>query len=105
MTRKKNEEAPAAEPDFESALSELEEIVDALENESLSLSEMISRYERGSHLLASCDSFLHSAKKRLEKLTLREESENVLASDDKLCQPSLPATPQHDNDDDSISLF
>lgn len=104
MTRKKDE-APAAEPDFESALSELEEIVDALENESLSLSEMISRYERGSHLLTNCDSFLQSAKKRLEKLTLREESENVLASDDKLCQPSLTATPQHDNDDDSISLF
>ena len=104
MTRKK-EDVPAAEPDFESALSELEEIVDALENETLNLSEMISRYERGSHLLTSCDSFLHSAKKRLEKLTLREESENVLASDDKLCQPSRTATPQHDNDDDSISLF
>ena len=104
MTRKK-EESAAAEPDFESSLSELEEIVDALENETLSLSDMISRYERGSHLLANCDSFLHSAKKRLEKLTLREESENVLATDDKLCQPAPAVMPQLDNDDDSISLF
>ena len=79
--------------------------MEALENESLSLAEMMTRYERGSLLLSQCDSFLKSARQRLEKLQVREENENVLASGGKLCQPSPPATPDNDNDDDSISLF
>ena len=49
MSRKKEE--PATEMDFENSMSELEAIVEALENDSLSLAEMITRYERGSHLL------------------------------------------------------
>lgn len=103
MTRKKEEHVKQVS--FEDSLTELEEIVDALENDSLSLSEMISRYERGSHLLSNCDAFLKSAKLRLEKLAIREENENVLASDPELCQVRLTATPSHDHDDDSISLF
>jgi hypothetical protein len=66
---------------------------------------MISRYERGSHLLSDCDAFLKSAKLRLEKLAIREENENVLASDPELCQVRPTATPSNDHDDDSISLF
>ena len=103
MTRKKEEHAK--EVSFEDSLTELEEIVDALENDSLSLAEMISRYERGSQLLSNCDAFLKSAKLRLEKLAIREENENVLASDPELCQVRPTATPSHDHDDDSISLF
>jgi len=103
MSRKKEEQP--AEMDFEASLSELESIVEALENDSLSLAEMISRYERGSHLLGQCDSFLKSAKLRLEKLAIREENENVLASDPDLCQVRPTATPTNDHDDDSISLF
>ena len=103
MSRKKDE--PAEEVDFETSMSELESIVEALENDSLSLAEMISRYERGSQLLANCDTFLKSAKLRLEKLAIREENENVLASDPELCQVRPTATPPNDKDDDSISLF
>ena len=103
MSRKKEE--PAADVDFESSMSELESIVEALENDSLSLAEMISRYERGSLLLTNCDAFLKSAKLRLEKLAIREENENVLASNQDLCEVRPTATPPHDNDDDSISLF
>jgi exodeoxyribonuclease VII small subunit len=103
MSRKKDDSPQ--EVDFEASLAELESIVDALENDSLSLAEMISRYERGSHLLAHCDKFLKSAKLRLEKLALREENENVLASDEELCQVRPTATPTNDHDDDSISLF
>jgi exodeoxyribonuclease VII small subunit len=104
MARKK-EETGAEGLDFESALGELEQIVDALENESLSLSDMIARYERGSLLLGNCDTFLQSARQRLEKLAIREENENVLASGGKLCQPPPPAPPDNDPDDDTISLF
>jgi exodeoxyribonuclease VII small subunit len=104
MPRKK-EETSATDLDFESALGELGQIVDALENESLTLSDMIARYERGSLLLGSCDAFLQSARQRLEKLAIREENENVLASGGKLCQPPPPAQPEIDPDDDTISLF
>jgi exodeoxyribonuclease VII small subunit len=103
MSRKKEE--PAAEVDFETSMAELESIVEALENDSLSLAEMISQYERGSHLLSNCDAFLKSAKLRLEKLTIREENENVLASDPDLCHVPPTAMPPNDKDDDSISLF
>ncbi len=103
MSRKKEEKSNGAS--FEESLEELETIVEALENDSLSLADMISRYERGSHLLSSCDSFLKSAKLRLEKLAIREENEIVLASDPELCQVQPTATPSNDHDDDSISLF
>jgi len=72
MSRKK-EETVAQGPDFEASLAELESIVSALESEELSLSEMIARYERGSSLLVSCDSFLKSARQRLEIIAMREE--------------------------------
>lgn len=104
MSRKKEEVADKG-PDFEASLAELESIVSALESEELSLSEMIARYERGSSLLVSCDGFLKSARQRLEMIAMREENENVLAQDGKLCQPPPPASPDHDHDDDSISLF
>lgn len=103
MSRQKEE--PGTEMDFESSMSELEAIVEALENDSLSLAEMITRYERGGLLLNQCDAFLKTAKLRLEKLALREENENVLASDSELCQVRPTATPPNDHDDDSISLF
>lgn len=104
MSRKK-EETVAQGPDFEASLAELESIVSALESEELSLSEMIARYERGSSLLVSCDSFLKSARQRLEIIAIHEENENVLAQDGKLCQSPPPASPDYDHDDDSISLF
>lgn len=104
MSRKK-EETVAQGPDFEASLAELESIVSALESEELSLSEMIARYERGSSLLVSCDSFLKSARQRLEIIAMHEENENVLAQDGKLCQSPPPASPDYDHDDDSISLF
>lgn len=103
MSRKK--ETPAEDMNFETSMAELEGIVEALEEESLSLSEMMDRYERGNQLILQCDGFLKQAKLRLEKLTLREENENVLASDPEMCQPPAPAAPPTDYDDDSISLF
>lgn len=103
MSRKK--EQPDSEANFETAMSELEGIVAALENDSLSLADMITRYERGSQLLRDCDEFLKAAKLRLEKLTLREENENVLAAEPDLCQVRPTAPPPNDHDDDSISLF
>lgn len=102
-TRKKD---PGSEElNFETSLAELEAIVEALEGESLSLSEMMNRYERGNQLIVQCDGFLKKAKLRLEKLSMQEVGENVLASPSELCQAPAPAAPPTDHDDDSISLF
>jgi exodeoxyribonuclease VII small subunit len=102
MSRRKTEESAF---DFEASIAELEKIVDSLENDSLSLEQMISAYERGCLLLKSCDKTLKSARQRLEKLSLREEpAENALAIDAEPCNDAPTAKPITDYDD-TISLF
>jgi len=83
-----------AEFTFEEAVSELEEIVISMEEDQLPLQELIDKYERGAKLHKKCESFLSSAKKRLE----------IIANDtDKKTMPALenPAN----IDDDEIRLF
>jgi exodeoxyribonuclease VII small subunit len=88
---------------FEAALAELEEIVAAMEEEQLPLEELVSRYEKGSKLLARCETVLASARKRLQTISTRTDAvvtEAAAAEDDEL--PGAPA--EHDDDDD-IRLF
>ena len=102
--KKTTDEGPNGDgPSFEAALSELEEIVAAMEEEQLPLEELVSRYEKGSKLLARCETVLASARKRLQTISARAEAadeETVAAEDDEL--PGAPA--EHDDDDD-IRLF
>ena len=83
MARKKSTsgDQPGGEPSFELALAELEEIVAAMEEEQLPLEELVARYEKGSKLLARCESVLD--------------------------EPAGPAagTPDEYDDDDDIRLF
>lgn len=102
MSRRKQESNTC---DFEASMAELETIVGALENDSLTLEQMISAYERGCLLLKSCDNTLKSARQRLEKLALRDEPmENGLAFHADSCNDSPTAKPTTDTDD-TISLF
>jgi exodeoxyribonuclease VII small subunit len=102
MSRRKTEDSAF---DFEASMTELETIVGSLENDSLSLEQMISSYERGCSLLKSCDKTLKSARQRLEKLSLREEpAENALAIDAEPCN-NLPTAKPTTDYDDTISLF
>ena len=55
---------------FETALAELESIVDRLEKGSVALEESIKLYERGETLKARCDALLKDAEMRIEKITL-----------------------------------
>src|SRR5688572_33363150 len=101
MARKKSSPGadPAGEPSFEEALAELEEIVAAMEEEQLPLEELVSRYEKGSKLLARCETVLASARKRLQTISTRADAvatETAAAEDDEL--PGAPA--EHDDDDD-----
>jgi exodeoxyribonuclease VII small subunit len=65
-------ETPAdiAKLPFETALAELEAIVDKLEKGAVALEESIAIYERGEALKAHCDKLLKNAEMRIEKITL-----------------------------------
>ncbi|HXZ16113.1 MAG TPA: exodeoxyribonuclease VII small subunit, partial [Roseiarcus sp.] len=55
---------------FETALQELERIVDELEKGAVSLDDSIRLYERGEALKTRCDELLKNAEMRIEKITL-----------------------------------
>jgi exodeoxyribonuclease VII small subunit len=55
---------------FETALAELEGIVDRLEKGAVALEDSIKLYERGEALKAHCDALLKNAEMRIEKITL-----------------------------------
>jgi exodeoxyribonuclease VII small subunit len=55
---------------FETALAELEAIVDRLEKGSVALEDSIQLYERGEQLKRHCESLLKSAEMRIEKISL-----------------------------------
>jgi exodeoxyribonuclease VII small subunit len=65
-------ESPAeiAKMPFETALAELESIVDKLEKGAVALEDSITLYERGEALKAHCDRLLKDAEMRIEKIAL-----------------------------------
>ena len=87
-----------SQPGFEQALEELEQLVEAMENEELPLEQLVANYEKGSKLLAHCQTVLDSARERIELITLENQQDSGLehpaASDD------VEAT-----DDDDIRLL
>lgn len=56
------------EMNFEDALSELEEIVEKLENSQLSLDESLLLFEKGIKLVKECNTKLTGAQQKVEKL-------------------------------------
>lgn len=58
---------------FETALAELEGIVEKLEAGKIGLEESIGIYERGERLKAHCEKMLKDAEARIEKITLRAD--------------------------------
>ncbi|MEC7735110.1 MAG: exodeoxyribonuclease VII small subunit [Pseudomonadota bacterium] len=53
---------------FEQALSELEDIVEKLEQGDIDLEDSIDIYERGNLLKAHCEKKLESAKMKIDKI-------------------------------------
>lgn len=60
---------------FENALQSLKDIVEKLENGSLSLEESLKLYEEGVKLTAFCDKELKSAKLRISELKEEDNDE------------------------------
>ncbi|MCG2634340.1 MAG: exodeoxyribonuclease VII small subunit [Gammaproteobacteria bacterium] len=56
-------------PDFEKALSELEQLVERLEHEEASLESSLKDFERGIQLTQACQKALDEAEQKIQKLT------------------------------------
>lgn len=101
MARKKSEIPGENGTDtFEDSLSKLEAIVEAMENSQLPLEDLVKHYEEGAALLRSCDSFLSSARERIELITLRAAN----AAPEETQASAAPQSEDNDDDDD-IRLF
>ena len=55
---------------FEEAMERLEEIVESMESDTLSLAEMLKNYEEGSGLLKSCQRMIAQAQSRIELINM-----------------------------------
>ena len=55
-------------PDFESALAELEKLVEKMESGNQSLEEALQSFQRGIELTRACQQGLRQAEQRVEKL-------------------------------------
>ncbi len=62
-----------AEKTFEQAISELESIVDELEQGDISLEESIKKYEKGMKLSKLCNDKLNQVEQKLKKLVKTDE--------------------------------
>ena len=62
---------------FEEMMQELENIVQKLDNETISLEESLDLYQRGMKLSTACDKTLKDAEKKLNKLMQEEAKEQV----------------------------
>ena len=62
--------AEVASLNFETALAELEKIVDQLEKGQAPLEDSIKLYARGEALKKHCETLLKNAEARIEKITL-----------------------------------
>jgi exodeoxyribonuclease VII small subunit len=59
---------------FEEALSELETLVERMEQGELSLEESLRTFERGVELTRACQQALDEAQQRVEVLTRKDDS-------------------------------
>ncbi|MBN2036846.1 MAG: exodeoxyribonuclease VII small subunit [Chitinispirillaceae bacterium] len=71
-TRSSKPSDPARQPSFETALKELEAIIDRLETPDLNLDESLALFEKGITLIRICDAHLKSAQGRVKELLAGE---------------------------------
>ena len=70
MTKKELEKL-----DFESALNKLQEIVQSLENDSVTLDKSIELYEQGIILKEICNKRLQNAKMKVKNIDNKQEND------------------------------
>jgi exodeoxyribonuclease VII small subunit len=73
----KPKDVPEAPPDFETAMRDLEELVERLEQGDLPLEESLAAFERGVLLTRTCQAALKDAEQKVEIL-LKKAGEPVI---------------------------
>lgn len=76
-----SEEPSSEDLSFEEALGQLETMVQTLERGEVPLSELVEKFEKGSHLLKHCQAKLKEAELKIEKLDLKTESATEFRED------------------------
>jgi exodeoxyribonuclease VII small subunit len=74
-------------PDFETALAELEALVEKMEQGDLSLDESLAQFERGVQLTRSCQKALKEAEQKVQ-LLLEKDGQKSLEPFDSDNEPS-----------------
>ena len=69
------------EPDFESALQELETLVEKMEQGELSLEDSLQHFERGVILSRTCQQALKAAEQKVEILMQKNAREEITPFD------------------------
>ena len=70
-------------PDFETALAELETLVEKMEQGDLSLDESLQQFERGVQLTRSCQQALKDAEQKVQMLLTKNGTETLQPFDDE----------------------
>ncbi len=66
-------ETTEAKPSFESALTQLETIVESMESGDVPLAELLAKFEEGNKLLKVCESRLKDAELKIELLKKQKD--------------------------------
>jgi len=59
------------EPNFEEALSRLENIIESMESGEIALADLVAKFEEGSKLLKVCQCQLKDAEIKIKKLNIK----------------------------------
>ncbi len=66
-------DASASPPSFETALAQLESIVESMESGEIPLAELLAKFEEGDKLLKVCEARLKEAELRIEQLRKQKD--------------------------------
>ena len=70
-------DAPDANLSFETALGQLETIVESMESGDVPLAELLAKFEEGSKLLKVCETRLKDAELKIEQLKKQKDGSAV----------------------------
>ena len=104
---KDSDSAAPAEPAFEDALSQLEELVRDMESDQMPLEDLIKSYEQGTQLYQVCQKRLDEANGRIEIIRKKRNEEHILepfAEDDYAANTSVEPN-EYDASKDDGQLF
>jgi len=69
-------------PDFETAVAQVEELIDKIEQGEIGLEESVAAYEQGVKLIGRCRAILDTAEQKIIELTEADDSADKPDSDD-----------------------